>query len=821
MKCIKILFSMFLIGFFSLSVFAQTQHESIHQIQHNKYKNQQFQEEIPGLAKGYVPLRQRADSNTVYKEVLGFHPYWQGTDWQYYQWDLLTTVAYFGADINFNGNFTNTHSWPVNSLINTAHANGVRVVLVGILFNSSSIATLLNSATYRQNLINNLVNAVQSAGADGVNIDFEGMPGGQRSNFVTFMSDLTEAFHSNIPGSQVTVDMPAVDWSNNFNLNGLANACDGLMIMGYDYHWSSSTTTGPVAPLTGGSINVQNTMTYYLTNTNQNRSKLILGVPYYGYQWPASSSEPGATTTGTGTAKLYDTAEGLAASYGKMRYAPGGEIPWYRYGSDTTSWTQGWYDDSLSLSLKYELALGEDIQGIGIWALGYDGDRTELWGALADHFLPDSIPPHAPEDFCVTHYRGGTAANVSVSEVPRATRYKLYTSTDGETFSLLEEFYNPDVLVSGFPTDRITYLKVSAVNEAGESPTTETLAFVPGPDSPRALIVNGFDRVAGTLNTHDFVRQHGPAIWHRGIYFDAASNEAVVAGEVDLNSYDMVDWILGEEGTSTSSFTPSEQTIVADYLENGGSFFVSGSEIGYDLVASGDSADSTFYSDYLKAIYVSDAAGYPHAFFPAGSSVFDGIGTVNFDDGTHGTYDVDYPDGIKPADGAEIALKYDGNDYDTQGGAGIVYTGTFGSGSATSRLVYISPGFETIYPGAARDSVMADIVNYFQIAMDVTGEPTKLPAKFALESAYPNPFNSTVNIRYYVPYSTGSKITLSIYDLLGRKVYTLYQGHQSEGSYTLQWTGINNQGENVASGTYLVVGQYQNSHQVIKITYLK
>lgn len=813
--------NLFLIGLFTAGLMAQSPQHGIHQLQHNRYKNQQFQEEVPGLAKGYIPLQARRDSNTVYKEVLGFHPYWQGTSWQSYQWDLLTTIAYFGVDINSNGDFTNMHSWPVTSLINTAHSNGVRVVLVGILFNSDAIATLLNSSTRRQNLIDNLVNTVQDAGADGVNIDFEGMPDGQQSNFVTFMSDLTNAFHSEIPGSQVTVDMPAVNWSNRFNVSGLANACDGLMIMGYDYHWSTSTTTGPVAPLTGSGYNVTSTINYYLSNTGYNRSKLILGVPYYGIQWPAESSSPGAATTGGGTAKFYSAAEGLAASYGKLRYTSAGDIPWYRY-ENSTNWTQGWYDDSLSLSLKYELALQEDIQGIGIWALGYDGNRPELWQALQEHFISDSIPPFAPVSFSVTRWpRNSAVTEINVTPVDDAVKYRVYTSEDGENFSLFDDYYDTSFMITDLPAGRITYIRLTAANEAGESPPSEVLGIVPGYSSSTALVVNGFDRLSGTTNTRDFIREHGPAILNGRVYIDAASNESVINGDVDLNSYDMVDWILGEEGTSTSTFSSEEQTLVMTYLENGGNLFVSGSEIGYDLSGNGSPEDQAFYQDYLKAEYVTDAAGYHHAFYPDGATIFDNLGTINFDDGTHGTYDVDYPDGIKPAGGSQIALKYDGSDYNVDGGAGIVYSGTFGSGTETGRLVYISPGFEAIYPESARDSIMADIITYFQVPTGVESESINLPADFSLESAYPNPFNGVVNIRYHVPHSAGNKITLSIYDLLGRKVYNLYQGYQSEGSYTAQWTGINNHGEHVASGTYLVVGQYQNSHQVLKVTYLK
>ena len=46
------------------------------------------------------------------------------------------------------------------------------------------------------------------------------------------------------------------------------------------------------------------------------------------------------------------------------------------------NWNQTWYDDSLSISKKYDLALSKNLGGIGIWALGYDEGYDELWNLL-------------------------------------------------------------------------------------------------------------------------------------------------------------------------------------------------------------------------------------------------------------------------------------------------------------------------------------------------------------------------------------------------------------------------------------------------------
>ncbi len=300
---------------------------------------------------------------------------------------FLTHIAYFAATLNSDGSVTDKHDWPYTDLVNWAHARGVKVVLVARNFHTSQVTTLLSSASNRQNAINNLLSEVQAAGADGVNIDFEYVAATQRTNYVTFMRDLTNTFHSNISGSHVSTDTPAVDWWGSYDYDGLADATDGLMIMAYDYHWSGGPEAGPVSPYDdsstwGSSLNVVTTVEDYLTKTGDDRSKLILGVPYYGYDWPVSSGNIPASTTGNGTAKSYATIQGELEA-GKTRlWDQASKTPYVKYGS----YHQIWYDDASSLNYKYDLVNSANLQGIGIWALGYDGDYPDLWNRIQAKF---------------------------------------------------------------------------------------------------------------------------------------------------------------------------------------------------------------------------------------------------------------------------------------------------------------------------------------------------------------------------------------------------------------------------------------------------
>ncbi|HQU70931.1 MAG TPA: FlgD immunoglobulin-like domain containing protein [Calditrichia bacterium] len=74
------------------------------------------------------------------------------------------------------------------------------------------------------------------------------------------------------------------------------------------------------------------------------------------------------------------------------------------------------------------------------------------------------------------------------------------------------------------------------------------------------------------------------------------------------------------------------------------------------------------------------------------------------------------------------------------------------------------------------------------------------PQRFELGANYPNPFNPSTEIRFFLPHS--SEIRLEIFDLLGRRISTLAAGTYSPGEHRIRWDGHNASGIPVASGTY-------------------
>ena len=97
---------------------------------------------------------------------------------------------------------------------------------------------------------------------------------------------------------------------------------------------------------------------------------------------------------------------------------------------------------------------------------------------------------------------------------------------------------------------------------------------------------------------------------------------------------------------------------------------------------------------------------------------------------------------------------------------------------------------------------------FYRILPEVTGiDPNAHPAarSFTLDKNYPNPFNPITVISFTIgtgQLSTVSDVELSVYDLQGRRVRTLFKGHPSAGEHSLTWNGRTDAGRPAGSGIY-------------------
>lgn len=344
----------------------------------------------------------------------------------------------------------------------------------------------------------------------------------------------------------------------------------------------------------------------------------------------------------------------------------------------------GWTDRGLRQANFGEVRLLSTMPGILVELAFHDTPNSVDHRALHDprfrfvagrayargvlrYFAPSApFPPDAPVALRVTQ-DGARGLLVAWDAMPGATHYTVEQSPDGKGFVEAATVNGTSWSTGPLPHHSMLSFRVRAWNSSGRSFPTEVLTA--GTDhrgTAELLLVQGFDRLDRQVkfldNTLDYLRLHGDAI-RRGagfsLGFDAASNEAVRVGRVSLPAYHAVDWACGEESTQHETFDAVEQFLVRAYLLGGGRLLVSGAEIGWDLDAQGSVQDRDFYRNVLGATYAGDDAGTYLLQAGIGGTVSQGLPAGRFDDGTLGTYDVDWPDVLAVTDArSTVCLRY-------------------------------------------------------------------------------------------------------------------------------------------------------------------
>lgn len=343
------------------------------------------------------------------RQVYGYLPYWRldSETVDRLDYDLVSTIAFFGLGIKADGNlntawrgYTAYTSANAAAVTNAAHAKGVRVVPTFQLFDSGSLTKMsafLNSPAARERFIGQALDLMARRSADGANVDFEPLPSTIAPAFVAFIGEFGAAMRARFPGATLVVATSA--GAPNNLIDGLAPIVDQMFVMTYNYRWSGSTVTGAIAPLDNTTRTVKRHITRFLSHVPP--SKLIMGVPFYGYNWPVTSDVPNATVQsnrskfgGVWSVTYSSAMRWLAAHPDVPRQEDTSQgSGFYTYWDDEyATWRQVYFEDELSAAAKYDYAIATNLAGVGIWTL--DGDRgfTQMEDVLRAKFY---APIHA------------------------------------------------------------------------------------------------------------------------------------------------------------------------------------------------------------------------------------------------------------------------------------------------------------------------------------------------------------------------------------------------------------------------------------------
>lgn len=240
------------------------------------------------------------------------------------------------------------------------------------------VGRMLHSPALMAQQVAAIVALVQRHDYAGVDIDYENLPAGDRAAFSTFVRHLAGALHAH--GKLLSVAVFAKTSNAGTDPRNLAQdyaaigqVADQVRLMGYDYHWATS-PPGPIAPVGW----IRAVLRYAKTQIPV--SKIILGIPLYGYDWSG----------GHGTAISWLQALRLSRQYhAPPRYSMTSQAPWLRYTDRAGHRHTVWFENAASSRAKFDLAQGAGIAGVYLWMYGYEDAGT--WPALSQ-VLPTSGP---------------------------------------------------------------------------------------------------------------------------------------------------------------------------------------------------------------------------------------------------------------------------------------------------------------------------------------------------------------------------------------------------------------------------------------------
>ncbi len=342
------------------------------------------------LTNAYYNRLDRINSLKDTNEVFGWHPYWMNDAYAGYNYNLLSTISYYAYDIDTEtGGYVDVDAidgWRTTPMIDTAHANGVNVLLTVTNYGEVANREFLTNQSLWQSLIDSLQVLLRERGGNGIDLNFEQVPTNLSAEYVSFIkklrTDLADAM-------MLTVQVLPYNNGGAFDFSELNSWVDYFIIQGYDYsEVSCNSRPAPVAPLYAISSRcpcIANTFDYCVRN-GMDMSKSILGLPLYGTKTTIRENSYVLDEYSYEYLTYSDILSSYASQYAATYDPVSGSAYFILPRAERGRLEMIWYEDEVSLDRKSQWALDQGMRGIALWALGYDSHHTSVKQVIASNF---------------------------------------------------------------------------------------------------------------------------------------------------------------------------------------------------------------------------------------------------------------------------------------------------------------------------------------------------------------------------------------------------------------------------------------------------
>ena len=351
-------------------------------------------------------INQRMDKRILREgtEVYTWYPYWMGDVWKSYDFDLISSISFLSYNIDpKTGSYLNPaqiKQWRETDLLDSAKIHKTKVLLSLALEGEENHFEFLKNEKAWTTTLDSITVLLTERDADGIEVEFIDIPLDLEPKFLDFVAQLKENLSYRFITKKLTLSLviPASPDKFPFDLRKLDESVDLFIVKGLDYHEEDGTVAA-VAPLrneTAGGPSLENTLLTYL-DRGLNAEKSILALPLYGSQWAGTfDPEEGFYTTNferkvtlSEVNRVFQSKDSIYKIEPTLDETTMTQYFFLEF-QDNTS-IEGWYDDSLTLSKKMDYALVNKFKGVGLWALGYDLGKNEVWDVVAKKFTGNTV----------------------------------------------------------------------------------------------------------------------------------------------------------------------------------------------------------------------------------------------------------------------------------------------------------------------------------------------------------------------------------------------------------------------------------------------
>lgn len=326
----------------------------------------------------------------------GYVGWWLPDGWRSVPLGEIDRLLFIEIKVNSSGKISERNGWPEDwtDLRRAVEQHNTPLDLTLTLDDPATFDSLFSSIEATQRLLDEATSLASQTGVAGLQLDIEiyslARPEAIK-RYQSFVHELAKRLHQYSPARNLSIFFPIGGESQLYDATTLQQL-DQVVLQGYDAHWPSSKTAGPVAPLTGDEAISWRKAVTLGTALGIPKERLLLGFPLFGYEWQVKGSKLHSATVGKGVSTTFGpVAPGLlpemqfnvqdrVEQYGAS-HDPLTGSSYYQFKREDGQFIEGWFEDWWSLRRKSDYLADEKLGGIAFFLLGYDG------GQLVDYFL--------------------------------------------------------------------------------------------------------------------------------------------------------------------------------------------------------------------------------------------------------------------------------------------------------------------------------------------------------------------------------------------------------------------------------------------------